>query len=81
MDAALDEALQAAVDVTRTYTEQKDAIVDRFTRFYLQQLLARAGGNQTLAASLAGLTRGYLGRLVHKHGLGRRPPDDDADSG
>lgn len=67
--ALLDLALSELVDPARPYAEQKDDIVDRFTRAYLQALLARCGGNQTVAARVAGLDRSYLGRLVAKLGV------------
>lgn len=70
-DALLDDLLARSIDVERPYGDQKDDIVDRFTRLYLQALLAHTGGNQTLAARLAGLDRTYLGRLLSKHGAGR----------
>ena len=71
-EGGLARALFREIDVTRPYAEQKDAIVDRFTRLYLEALLAHTSGNQTLAADLAGLGRTYLCRLLHKHGLTRR---------
>jgi len=65
---ALDAALESFVDPTRPYAEQKEAIVERFTRLYLTALLARTGGNQSEAARIAELDRGYLGRLAKQHG-------------
>ena len=65
---ALELALSQLVDVERPYVEQKDELIDRFTRLYLTALLAHTGGNQSAAARLAGLDRGYLGRLLTKHG-------------
>jgi DNA-binding NtrC family response regulator len=62
--------LAAAVDLERPFLEQRDALVDEFTRLYLDALFAKTGGNQTVAAQIAGLDRTYLGRLVAK--LGRR---------
>jgi DNA-binding NtrC family response regulator len=66
---ALDRALSELVDVRRPYPEQKDALVERFTRLYLERLLEHTGGNQTRAAELAGLGRAYLGRLLAKYDL------------
>jgi DNA-binding NtrC family response regulator len=68
----LDAAFGQLIDVARPYADQKDALVDRFTRAYLEALLAHTQGNQTAAARLAGLTRTYLGKLVDKHGITRR---------
>ena len=49
------------------YAELKEDLVARFTRAYVQALMARAGGNQSAAAKMAGLDRSYLGRLVAKY--------------
>ncbi len=68
---ALELALSDLVEVEAPYADQKDALVDRFTRVYLQALIAHTGGNQTQAAKLAGLDRTYLGRLLAKYGLSR----------
>lgn len=67
--ALVDLALEEAVDVHRPYAEQKDELVDRFSRKYVEAMLAHTGGNQTLAARLAGLDRTYFGRLLSKLGL------------
>ncbi len=68
---SLDAALSGSVDLGRPYAEQKDELGERFTRVYLAALLERTGGNQTVAARVAGLDRGYLGRLVTKYDLKR----------
>jgi two-component system, NtrC family, response regulator GlrR len=73
--ATLDLALARLVDVERPYAEQKDAIVDRFTRVYLTALIAHTKNNQSAAARLAALDRGYLGKLIAKYGV-RRDPDE-----
>jgi transcriptional regulator with GAF, ATPase, and Fis domain len=69
--AALDLALGDLVDLNRPYAAQKEELAERFTKIYLQRLLARTGGNQTAAAKLAGLDRTYLGRLLVKLGLSK----------
>jgi DNA-binding NtrC family response regulator len=69
--AELERVLSDLVDVERTYGEQKDRLIDLFTRAYLHALVAHTRGNQTQAARLAGLDRSYLGRLLVKHGLSR----------
>jgi DNA-binding NtrC family response regulator len=66
---ALDVAIEQGIDVERPYAEQKEALCERFTRHYLEALMAHTGGNQTAAAKLARLDRTYLGRLLAKHGL------------
>ena len=63
--------LKQAVDLTRPFVEQRDALADDFARIYLEALLAHTGGNQTLAAEVAGLDRTYLGRLLTRLGLSR----------
>jgi transcriptional regulator with GAF, ATPase, and Fis domain len=70
-DDDLDAAIRRSLTLDRAYAEQKDELANRFTRLYLEALLRRVGGNQTEAAKLANLNRGYLGRLVAKHGLGK----------
>jgi transcriptional regulator with GAF, ATPase, and Fis domain len=65
----LDLALAEMLDPSRPYAEQKEALGERFTKLYLEAVLARAGGNQTAAARVAGLDRSYLGRLLAKHGI------------
>jgi transcriptional regulator with GAF, ATPase, and Fis domain len=71
--ASLEEALRTNIDASRPYAEQKDAVLDQFTRVYLKMLIQRAQGNQSAAARIAGLDRTYLGRLLVKYGLvGRR---------
>jgi DNA-binding NtrC family response regulator len=67
--AMLDLELSRLAEVSRPYAEQKDALVDRFTRAYLSALLAHTRGNQSAAARLAGLDRGYLGKLFTKYGV------------
>ena len=67
----LEQALADLVDVSVVYGDQKEHVVDVFTKVYLQALLAHTGGNQTQAAKLAGLDRSYLGRLATKYGLGK----------
>jgi two-component system, NtrC family, response regulator GlrR len=68
----LDRALAKLVDPSRPYAEQKDEIAARFSRIYLELVLRKTGGNQTEAARIAGLDRGYLGKLLNKHGVGKR---------
>ncbi len=70
-EETLDGALRERVDPTRPYADQKEELVDRFTRLYLERLMQAFSGNQTAAAKAAGLDRSYLGRLLVKHGLSR----------
>jgi DNA-binding NtrC family response regulator len=68
----IDRELAQLIDLDRPYLEQRDGLTDRFTRLYLAALLARADGNQTVAAKIAGLDRTYLGRLLARYGMGSR---------
>ena len=54
------------------YGVARAAVLNSWERGYLSQLLARAGGNVTRAAALAGKERRALGRLLKKHGIDRR---------
>jgi DNA-binding NtrC family response regulator len=65
----LELALEEAVDLGTPYATQKDALVDRFTRRYLDALMQRAGGNQSVASRLADLDRTYLGKMLAKYGM------------
>lgn len=59
-----EQTLEAAVDVTRPYTEQKRELLACFQRTYFRQLIALTAGNQTDAARIAGIERSYLSKLV-----------------
>ncbi|HEY6560419.1 MAG TPA: sigma-54 dependent transcriptional regulator [Polyangiaceae bacterium] len=65
----LDRALRHAADLGRPLMEQRDAILDQFTRRYLEVLLAHTGGNQSEAARVSGTERSHLRKLLLKHGL------------
>jgi len=67
--SVVDHALRLHTDLKRSYLQQKDELTDRFTRVYLEALLEQCGGNQSQAARTAGLDRGYLRRLLAKHGM------------
>jgi DNA-binding NtrC family response regulator len=49
------------------FREAKAQAIAAFEREYVRQLLARAGGNVSLAARLAGKERSRLNRLLHKY--------------
>jgi two-component system, NtrC family, response regulator GlrR len=68
---AVDAALLEHIDPARTYADQKNEHLERFTRAYLQRLLEATAGNQSEAARISGLERSYLGKLVAKLGLRR----------
>jgi len=65
------ERLARSIDVTRPYADQKDELVEQFTREYLVRLMQHTGGNQSAAARLSGLDRSWLWRLLVKHGLAK----------
>jgi len=66
------------VDATKTFADQKNEVVQRFTRVYLERLLRQTRGNQSEAARVSGLERSYLGKLIDRLGLRtgahERPP-------
>ena len=65
------DALERMIDVTRPYADQKDELVEQFTRAYLARLMQHTGGNQSAAARLSGLDRSWLWRLLVKHGIAK----------
>jgi hypothetical protein len=69
---SLAEEASLTFDPTRPYAEQKDAVVDDFTRGYLKGLLGYTNGNQAASAKIAQMDKTYLGRLLAKHGLNAR---------
>jgi DNA-binding NtrC family response regulator len=58
-----------AVRADRPFHEAKAEVVQRFERAYLTDLLARAEGNLSAAARLAGVERKHLYKLLDKAGL------------
>ncbi|MEQ9324297.1 MAG: sigma-54 dependent transcriptional regulator, partial [Polyangiaceae bacterium] len=61
--------LAPLLDMGRPFLEQKDAVVDTFTKLYLESLMDLAQGNQSEAARMSGLNRTYLGRMLSKYGF------------
>jgi DNA-binding NtrC family response regulator len=57
----------------------KDALVARFEREYLEDLVKRAGGNLSQAARLAGLERKFLYKLLERAGLRTKAVEDSPD--
>ena len=53
------------------FREAKARVIADFERTYVAELLARANGNLSLAARVAGKERSRFGRLVKKYGLMR----------
>jgi two-component system, NtrC family, response regulator GlrR len=69
---ALETALLQLIDPEKPYADQKDALLQHFTRLYLEVLLRHTGGNQSEAARISGLNRGYIGELAARHGVTKR---------
>jgi DNA-binding NtrC family response regulator len=65
-DGGLDAALRSAVDLSLAYADQKEQLLDRFLRIYLDVLLKRTGQNQSEAARLSGIDRSHLNKLIRK---------------
>ncbi|MEL6180849.1 MAG: helix-turn-helix domain-containing protein, partial [Myxococcota bacterium] len=57
------------IDLTRTYKEAKQLILDQFERDYVARIFETHGGNISQAARTAGLTRYHLRELLKKHDL------------
>jgi len=68
----------AAFKADKPFHEAKDALVARFEREYLSDLVERAGGNLSQAARAAGLERKFLYKLLERAGLRQKAGDDDA---
>ena len=57
-----------------SYYDARDKLLAKFDKQFLQRVIARAGGNLSKAARLAGIDRTTFYRLMERHGLQR----DDA---
>ena len=68
---------EVAFKADRPFHEAKDALIARFEREYLSDLVQRADGNLSQAARVAGLERKFLYKLLERAGL-RQKADDDA---
>jgi DNA-binding NtrC family response regulator len=58
-------------DLPQAYHAARDHVLAEFERQYVVALVARAGGNMSRAARIAGVDRTTLYRLIDKHGLER----------
>jgi DNA-binding NtrC family response regulator len=63
----------------RPFHEAKDALVARFEREYLGDLVQRASGNLSQAARDAGLERKFLYKLLERTGLRHKAGDDESE--
>ena len=68
-DAAGDDSASIAVDLTESYKDAKQRILDQFEREYMARLIDAHEGNISQAARTAGLTRYHLRELLKKHDL------------
>jgi two-component system response regulator GlrR len=57
------------VDASQSYELARRQALDAFERTYLEKLLERSRDNVAAAARNAGVNRGYLYRLLQRHGL------------
>ena len=57
------------IDASQSYELARRQAIDAFERTYLMRLLERAQGNVAAAARSAGVNRGYLYRMLGRHGL------------
>ena len=60
---------EATVTADRPFHEAKADVIEKFERAYLADALARANGNLSQAARIAGLERKYLYRVLDRHGM------------
>jgi DNA-binding NtrC family response regulator len=68
------------IKADRPFHEAKDALIARFERAYLEDLVERAGGNLSQAARTAGLERKFLYKLLERAGLRQKQSNvDEAD--
>ncbi len=79
---SVSEARQPSLVVSNEpYHVAKDRVVADFEKEYLTSLVARASGNMSKAARLAGVDRTTLYRLIDKHQLLRGERRDGEDGG
>ncbi|MEO8705062.1 MAG: sigma-54 dependent transcriptional regulator, partial [Kofleriaceae bacterium] len=64
------------IKADRPFHEAKDALIARFEREYLADLVQRAGGNLSQAARDAGLERKFLYKLLERAGLRQKSSDE-----
>ena len=68
---AVDGSFTSSANFRAPFHEAKEALIARFEREYLAQVVARTGGNMSEAARQAGIDRTTLYRLMEKHELSR----------
>jgi DNA-binding NtrC family response regulator len=57
------------IDIEQSYELARRRALDDFERAYLTRLVENAGGNVAEAARAAGVNRGYLYKMLGRHGL------------
>ena len=62
--------VEADLDLDQAFQPAKARAISAFERLYITRLLARTGGNISMAARLSRKDRSALNKLVKKHGLG-----------
>jgi DNA-binding NtrC family response regulator len=62
-------AAEIGILADQNFRTAKARAVADFERTYIAELLARANGNVSLAARLAGKERSRFGKLLRKHGI------------
>jgi two-component system response regulator GlrR len=65
-DEEFGDVLQRMLDLNVPYAEQKERLLKRFLRIYLEALLAHTGGNKSEAARISGLERSYLNKVANQ---------------
>jgi DNA-binding NtrC family response regulator len=60
-----------AANLAIPFKEARERLIEAWEREYLNALIAKAGGNVSLAARRAGLSRVYLHELIKKHAITR----------
>jgi DNA-binding NtrC family response regulator len=71
---------QLSFKADRPFHEAQDEVVARFEREYLTDLVAKAGGNLSQAARIAGLERKFLYKLLERAGLRNAGQRDEGDA-
>jgi DNA-binding NtrC family response regulator len=61
------EVAQASMELP--YKSARNAVLNAFERAYLSNIMARSGGNVSLASRLASMDRTYLLKLLQRHEL------------
>ena len=66
----------SAIDTTIPYADQKQLLIDRFTKLYLEQLLRDSKNNRSEASRRSGIDRAHLVRMLARAGLSERKDEE-----